>query len=40
MLADIPELVRRVYGPDLTAADAGCMILTMTLDDAHIFNSY
>ena len=40
MVADIPELVRRVYGPDLSAADAGCMILTLTLDDAHIINSY
>ena len=40
MVASIPELVNRVYGSDIAAADASSMILTLTLKDSAAINDY
>jgi hypothetical protein len=37
---NVDDLVDRVFGNDLTNADASAMILTLTLDDADIVNNY
>jgi PIF1-like helicase len=39
-VASIPELVHRVYGENLSVAESGCMILTLTLKDAAVINDY